>query len=114
MEVNLSYAVPPASPIVAIPDADRARVKIGVGERNAADLFLSRSLKNAELVRVPDNLARAVDLLKSGQVHAFATNREGLLGIQAQMPEYRIVPGRFHAVQHAVVLRKRRRRRFHI
>jgi len=106
MEVSLSYAVPPASSIATIADVDRPGVKIGVGERNAADLFLTRSLRQAQLVRVPDNLARAVELLRTGAVDAFATNREGLLGIQEQLPGYRIVPGRFHVVQHAIVLPK--------
>src|SRR4029079_2449065 len=95
MEVNLSYFVPVGSAIRTLADVDRAGVKVGVGERNAADLFLTRSLKHAELVRTADNLRSAADLLKSGRVNAYATNGEGLLGLKGEMPG-EILAGRFH------------------
>ena len=47
------YAVPASSPIKSVEDVDRAGVRIAVSNRSAYDLYLSRVLKQAELVRAP-------------------------------------------------------------
>lgn len=110
MEVSLSYVVPNASPIRTVADVDRAGVKVGVGERNAADLQLSRTLKNATLVRAPDNLPAAADLIRSGKVDAFGSNRQSLLTLQSQIPGQRITEGRFHVVQQGIAVPKMKER----
>ena len=104
MEVSVTLLVPANSGIQALADADRAGVRIGVGTRNAADLFLSRNLKQAELVRVADNLDAAVGLLQAGRADVYASNREGLLSLRDKLPGYRIVENRFYAVEHAIAL----------
>jgi len=104
MEVSVTLLVPAASPIQSLADADRAGVRIGVGTRNAADLFLTRNLKQAELVRVADNLDAALDLLRTASADVYASNREGLLGLRDKLPGYRIVEKRFYAVEHAIAL----------
>jgi polar amino acid transport system substrate-binding protein len=106
MEVSVTYIVPSGSAIRRVDDADRDGLKIGVGERNTADLFLTRSLKHARLVRIPDTLPASVEMVKSGQVDAYAGNRERLLVIQEQIAGQRIVEGRFMAVQHAIAVPK--------
>ena len=45
------YAVPDDSPVVGLADVDRAGGPIGVKEGSAYDLFLSRSLAHATVVR---------------------------------------------------------------
>lgn len=110
MEVSLSYVVPNASPIRTVADVDRPGVKVGVGEKNAADLQLTRTLKNAQLVRAPDNLAAAVELVRGGKVDAFASNRQALMTVVSQIPGQRIAEGRFHAVQHAIAVPKSKER----
>src|SRR5262245_995015 len=42
MEVIVTYLVKADSPIRAVADADRTGVRIGVGTKNAADLYLTR------------------------------------------------------------------------
>ena len=106
MEVSVTYLVPSGSAIRTVSDADRDGLKIGVGERNTADLHLTRAIKHAKLVRIPDTLAGAVELVKSGRVDAYAGNRERLLTMQEQVPGQRIVDGRFMAVQHAISIPK--------
>ena len=104
MEVSVTYLVPDDSPIRSVSDADRPGVRVGVGARNAADLYLSRSLNHARLVRVDDNLAGAVELLKAGKADIFAGNRQGLLDVRDQLGGYRILDERFYAVEHAVAI----------
>lgn len=48
------YAAPDASPVVTAADVDRAGVRVGVKEGSAYDLFLSRELKHASVVRGED------------------------------------------------------------
>lgn len=51
------YAVPDASPVTTAADVDRSDVRVGVKEGSAYDLFLSRSLEHASVVRGEDGTA---------------------------------------------------------
>jgi len=104
MEVSVTYVVPAASPVRSIADADRAGLRIGVGARNAADLFLTRTLKQAQLVRIPDNIDAAVELLRAGKADLFASNRAGLIQIRDKLGAYRLLDERLYAVEHAIAL----------
>ena len=104
MEVNITYLVPSASPVHAVADADRAGVRIGVGTKNAADLYLTRTLKQAQLVRIADNIESAVDLLRSGKADLFASNRAGLIQIRDKLGGYRLLDERLYAVEHAIAV----------
>src|ERR1700682_3993946 len=46
-----TYLVLTTSPLRSVADIDKSGLKIGVGERDAGDFFLTRNLKNASLVR---------------------------------------------------------------
>jgi polar amino acid transport system substrate-binding protein len=104
MEVNITYLVPSASPVRAVADADRAGVRIGVGTKNAADLYLTRTLKQAQLVRIAENIDSAVELLRSGKADLFASNRAGLIQIRDKLGGYRLLDERLYAVEHAIAL----------
>ena len=62
MEVEQGYLVRAGVSIATASDVDKAGIRIGVLEKSGADLYLSRTLKNATLVRVkslPENLRPA-------------------------------------------------------
>ena len=103
MEVEVTYVVAAASDLREASQVDRPGVRIVVGERNAADLFLTRNLKQATLVRVPNNPA-AMAALKSGAAEAWAANKQELLQALDAEPGYRAVAGRFNAVGHAAAV----------
>jgi len=109
MEVGVTYVVPLSSGIRTVADADRPGVRVGVGVKNAADLYLSRSLKEAQLVRVADTLDAAVELLQTGKADIYAGNRERLLLVRDRLVGYRLLDGRFYAVEHAIALPRGRR-----
>ncbi len=99
VEIEATYLVPPGSPIKAIADVDRPGIRIAISDRSAYDLYLTRHLKHAELIR-----ARGDDVLKrfvSDQLDAMAGLRPGLVKIQANLPGSRILEGNFTAVQQA-------------
>jgi polar amino acid transport system substrate-binding protein len=103
MEVENTYLVPARSDIRNASQIDRSGVRVAVQLKDAADLFLSRELKQASLVRAADGSA-AFNLLKSGSADAFANNRQRLLSIADTDPGYRVVDGRFSAILHAAAV----------
>ena len=51
LEIPVTFLVPPGSKIKSIAEVDQKGVRIAVSDRSAYDLYLSRNLKNATLVR---------------------------------------------------------------
>ena len=72
--------------------------------KNAADLFLSRTIKQAQIVRIPDSVDGAVELLRSGKADLFASNRAALMQIRDKVGSYRLLDERLYAVEHAVAV----------
>ena len=99
VEIEATYLVPPGSPIKAIADVDRPGTRIAISDRSAYDLYLSRHLKHAELIR-----ARGDDVFQrflSEKLDAMAGLRPGLVKIQEKLTGSRILDGYFTAVQQA-------------
>ena len=102
MEVDNTYLVTASSKVSAIERADQAGVTIAVPERSAPDLFLSRNLKLAKLLRVPGGADAAVDALTSGKADAYAENAHMLSLYADRLPGARVLEGRYTVIQHAV------------
>lgn len=92
LEIGNSYLVPAGSPIRIIGDVDRPGHRIGVSQRSLQDVFVTRSIKHAQLVRVPSN-AESVKLLASGKINALIANRTALLAVAESVPGSRILEG---------------------
>lgn len=102
-----SYLVPAGSPIRGLTDVDRPGVRIGVGTADAADLFLSRTIKQAELKRGDARTIEAlVRVMASGEIDAYAGNRQRLMEAQAQLPNTRVLADSFLAVEQAIIVAK--------
>lgn len=106
-ELDLGYLVPAGSAISTATAVDRAGVRVAVSAKGQADVVLSRSLKQAALVRAP-GLAAVVERVKSGQADAIAANKTILHELSAQLPASRILDGRFAAERFAMALPKGR------
>ena len=96
-----AYAVPIASPIKTVEDVDREGVRIAVGRGSAYDLYLTRALKHATLVRAPTS-AQAMEAFAAGGFDALADVKQPLVAFVAGHPAARVVPGRFMAIEQAV------------
>src|SRR5262249_18386181 len=102
-----TYVVLDNSPLKKSSEIDKAGTNVGVGERDAGDYFLTRTLKNATLVRNPGgNLEIAVKQLQSGEIAAYAANRQRLTELIARVPGLRILPDNFYGVEQAVIVKK--------
>ena len=107
IEIEGTYLVPPGSALAAIADVDRENVRVGVSSKSAYDLFLSRNLKHAQLVRASSPEA-AFDLILAGKVDALGGVRQHLAANTIKLPGSRVLDGRFMAIQQALGIPKGR------
>jgi polar amino acid transport system substrate-binding protein len=92
------YAVSGQSPLAAVADVDRPGVRIGVKRGSAYDLFLTRTLRHATLVRGVEGTAAFLD----GDLEAAAGVREPMTEFVAARPGFRLIEGRFMQIRQAV------------
>ena len=105
IEIEGTYLVPPGSPLRAIADIDREGVRMGVSANSAYDLFLSRNLQHARLLRAPTPDA-AFELILAGKVDVVAGVRQHLVANAGKLPGSRVVDGRFMAIEQALGIPK--------
>jgi polar amino acid transport system substrate-binding protein len=107
LEIDTTYLVPAGSPIRTLADVDREGIRVAVSEKSAYDLFLSRHLKHAELVRVA-GVDASVDRFFSEKLDALSGLKPLLIDVAEKHPGTRVLEGRFTAVQQAVGVPKGR------
>jgi polar amino acid transport system substrate-binding protein len=98
------YAVRADSGLKDNADVDRANVRIAVNKGAAYDLFLTRSLKHATLVRDEESFDR---FLREG-LEAVAGVKQAVVRFVEASPVARLLPGRFMEIQQAMCLPKGR------
>ena len=101
LEIPATYLVPAGSPIHAIDEVDRPGVRIAVAARSAYDLYLSRSLKHAQLVRA-EGLPASYELFVAEKLDVLSGLLPRLTADLARLPGARILEGRFTAIQQAI------------
>jgi len=107
VEIEETYLVPPGSPLKSIAEVDRKGIRIVVPERSAYELWLTRNIKNAELVRVK-GADTAFRQLTEDKLDALAGLRPRLVTDHEGLPGSRILEGNFTAVQQAAGTPKNR------
>jgi polar amino acid transport system substrate-binding protein len=108
MLVDNVFVAGPGRDFASASVVDRPGVKVAVGKNNAADHFLSATLKSAEIVRVGDDLDTAIATLKSGAADVVGTNGLAAYRIADELPGAKIVPGQYNIVHMAVAVPKGR------
>ena len=96
-----TYVVPEGSPLKAIADVDRAGVRIAVGRGSAYDLFLTRAIKHATLVRTTTS-ADAIEMFHRDRLEAAGGVKQPLVQFARETPGYRVLDGRFMAIEQAM------------
>ncbi len=96
-----TYMVPADSPLKTVADADRPGTRIGVSKGSAYDLYLSRTLKNATLVRYPSPPA-SLDGFVADKLDAAAGVRQQLTQFAASHPGFRVMADRFQEIRQAM------------
>ncbi|KRP54513.1 transporter substrate-binding domain-containing protein [Pseudomonas poae] len=98
-----TYLVAADSTYQHVQDLDQSGLKIAVGRGAAYDLFLSRTLKHAQLERAATS-AGAVDLYIEQALDAAAGVRQPLEKVAAGNPSYRVLDGAFTSIRQAMAV----------
>ena len=104
-----TYMVPKTSALAKIEDVDASGIRIAVATGSAYDLYLSRTLKNATLVRAPTG-PEAMEIFVRERLEACGGVKQPLVEFAAARPELRVMDGRFMAIQQAMGMPKGRAR----
>jgi polar amino acid transport system substrate-binding protein len=107
VEIEGTYLIPAGAPYQSVSDVDRDGVRVGVSAKSAYDLFLSRNLQHAEIVRA-QSPETAFDLILSGKVDVLAGVRQTLVAHSAKLPGSWVFADRFMAIGQAMGIVKGR------
>jgi len=102
-----AYLVRNDSPIRRNEEVDRPGNRIAVGNGSAYDLYLTRELKAAKLVKAPTSPA-VTDLFLAQNLEVAAGVRQQLQADAKRLPGLRLLDGRFMVIQQAMGLPKGR------
>jgi polar amino acid transport system substrate-binding protein len=92
------FAVPSQSPLATVADVDSTGVRVGVKAGSAYDLFLSRTLRQATVVRG----AEGSEVFLAHNLEVAAGIREPMVEFVGTHPGFRLIEGRFMEIQQAV------------
>ena len=106
--IDGTYLVRRDSRYRSVNDLDRSGAKIAVGRGAAYDLFLSRTLHKAELVRTPTSPAAIALFLDDKTVDAAAGVRQALLDAARGRSDVRVLDDRYTRIDQAVAVPKGR------
>lgn len=107
-EIEATYAVRRDSPLRSAEQVDASGVRISAPEKAGYELYLTRTLRNATLVRT-NSFPASVDLFNDRRADALAGLKPMLLQSMSRMPDARLVEGRFMTVNHGLATPRERR-----
>jgi polar amino acid transport system substrate-binding protein len=96
-----AYVVPANSPLRTVEDVDRDGVRIAVARGSAYDLYLTRALKHAALVREPSG-PEALTLFRKDRLEVAAGVKQPIVAFAKEHPDTRVIPGRFMVIEQAM------------
>lgn len=102
-----TYLVPVDSAYQRVADLDKEGVTISVGRGAAYDLFLSRTLQHAEILRGETSLS-AVELFMDNQSDAAAGVRQPLQACADENSTYRVIEDDFTSIHQAMAVSRQR------
>ncbi len=102
-----AYMVPQASPIKTNAEVDQKGVRVVVGAGSAYDLYLTREIRNAQLVRAPTS-PLVVETMVKQSMDVAAGVRQQLEADAKRIPGMRMLDGRFMVINQAMATPKGR------
>jgi len=101
LEIDAGYLVPPGSGIRGLVDVDREGVRISLMDKSAYDLYLSRHIRHATLVRSP-SIDASYDRFVADGLEVLAGLKPRLSIDADKLAGSRILDGRFTAIQQSI------------
>jgi len=108
-EVDGTYLVPAGSTLRNASEVDRAGVRIAVSAKGGNELFLSRTIKQAQLVRVATSSGNnAFKVFVGEKLEAYAGLRPTLIQVAEKLPGSRVLDGRYTVIRYSIGIVKGR------
>jgi polar amino acid transport system substrate-binding protein len=100
-EIEASYMVHNGSALQSAAQVDESGIRIAAPDRAGYELFLTRTLRNATLIRAATTQG-AVDLFMERQTDTLAGLKPNLLDLLAKTQDVRLLDGNFMVVNHGL------------
>jgi polar amino acid transport system substrate-binding protein len=100
-EIEATYLVPAGSKLRNVSEVDHSGIRIVSPAKSAFDLYLSRTIKHAQLVQIAGTAAAQEHFVKE-KLDALAGLKPGLLEFAPTLPGSHILDGNFTVVRHTV------------
>ena len=98
-----AYMVPKDSALKTPADVDKQGIRIAVGKGSAYDLYLTRTIKNAQIVRAATGGGQAsIDLFNKEKLEVAAGVRQPIAAYAKTDPNVRVMEQRFMAIEQAM------------
>ena len=107
VQIEGAYLVRDNSPLRSNEEVDRKGHRVVVGRNSAYDLYLSRNLKQAEIVRTATS-ATVVDVFMKENYDVAAGVKQQLEADARRVPGLRLLPGRFMVINQAMASQRGR------
>jgi polar amino acid transport system substrate-binding protein len=101
LEIPATYLVPAGSPIRTMADVDREGVRIAVADQSAYELYLSRNIRRATLIRT-QGIEGSLKTFLADKLEVLSGLKPRLLMDVEKIPGARLLDGQFTAVQQAI------------
>jgi len=105
--IDYGYVAAPGHGLDNPGQVDRAGIRIAVPRNASADVYLSRTLKTAQLVRVDGDLNAGIEMLRAGQAEVYASNINSVQKMADRVPGAKVL-GAFQTMVFAVAMQKGR------
>lgn len=108
LTLELGYLLPVNSPITEVDAMDRPGRRVGVSQGSSSQAALPRLYKNPVVLVPAGSLKQAQDMLRRGEIEAFATNKAILFQLQDDLPGFKVLPGHWGLEHVAIAIPKGR------
>ena len=103
VEIEGTYMVLNESPLKSIDDVDKQGIRIAVGLNSAYDLYLTRTIKSATIVRAHTGGGSAmIEMFFKDKLDVAAGVRQALEAYAKTDPKVRVMDGRFQVIAQAM------------
>jgi polar amino acid transport system substrate-binding protein len=100
--IDGTYMVRKDSPLKDVPDVDKPGIRIAVGLNSAYDLYLTRTIKQATIVRAKEGGGANIPLFLKEKLDAAAGTRPSLVTYARTDPDMRVMQGSFQEIRQAM------------
>ena len=107
-EIEATYVVHKDSKLQSVAQVDAPGVRISVPDKAGYELYLTRTIRNATLIRSKGTPA-AIELFNQRRADALAGLRPALIESMHKMPDARFLEGNFMTVNHGLGTPRERR-----